>query len=735
MSDVPRYYLDRRGDAHPKLGCVLIETETEFLQHVRSEQPLHLRGPLLCDWATQVAQARDWKVEFLSSPATTLLNAIPGLTLAQAQAMLDRLGSRFDTLALPISVTDLLQIFAPADLWNAMPTGEHAAQWLLWLDVTEPSDFLVPLLTVQAQQWSHECAEVLQPIYAVTNPLAAQRLLRVWLHIETGKMDTADPFPLPVPIHWIREAHEAWRQAMVRTEGGFYAELTRIALPSDLQTAAAQVAYSYFHANIAHLERLDSASQARLRSLLTRAETAELTRLRPPATPSPLPTELADVLRWFTREYLPYRQWQAEHGDPAAGAWVAQIAREYAAWLLRIYPVALHSADNANYNALSVASARRLRENREDGVTFWIILDGMIYSDAEVLLSKIETESRLTRALLRPVLSPLPTITRFCKPALMNGTTQTSLAGDTDPIPTFEGAELLRRDSDPAAALQYATNGKIYVWSLVEPDASYHQLGADRATILRNVQSELEKAAYAIKAAALAVPDNLRLRIVLSTDHGRLLTPASRLHSVPPDMESHGRTAYGMSHQTPTRDGYHIVEDTVTLFGSRFDLPCDVTVPLDGNAFRKNNDATGTEQFCHGGLYPEETIVPWAEILRDRKTPTIRVMVRGKAKAGTRGTLEITLENSSSIPVVLRTLTLYPGSQMPVVIPFEKELRGLTKREETADIERWFRAADAERSVAIAIFDLTNGSSFEIEAEVTLSSIEMYQRENLLEDL
>ena len=735
MSDAPRYYLDRRGDARVSPNCALVESETEFLQRVRSEAPLHVRGSLLCDWATQLAQARGWKVQTLSSPTATLQNAIPGLTLEQAQALFDRLGSRFDTLTLPVSVADLLQVFAPADMWSDAPAYKHVAQWLLWLDATEPSDFLAPLLTAQAQQWRQECAEPLQPLYAVTNQAAARRVLREWLHIQPGLANMADPFPLPVPIHWLREAHEAWSQAAVRTDGGFYADITRAALPSELQTTAAQVAYAYFKANIAHLERLDASSQARLRSLLTQAEHAELSRLRPPAMPTPLPAELPDVLRWFTREYLPYRQWQAEHGDGAAATRIAQIARQYADWLLRIYPAALHSAGSTSYHALSIACARRLREDRGDDVTFWIILDGMVYSDAEILLNRIETEPRLARETLRPVLSPLPTITRFCKPALMNGSTQTSLAGETDPVPTFEGAELLRRDSDPAAALQYATNGKIYVWSLVEPDASYHQLGADRPTILRNVQSELEKVAYAIKAAALAVPDNLRLRIVLATDHGRLLTPANRLHSVPPGMESHGRAAYGVSSQTPTRDGFLIEGETVTLFGSRFDLPCDVTVPLDGNAFRKNNDATGTEQFCHGGLYPEETIVPWAEILRDRKTPTIRVMVRGKAKAGTPGTLEITLENSSTIPVVLRTLTLHPGGQMPRVIPFDKELRGLSKWEETADIERWFRAVDAERTAATASFELANGSSFEVEAEVALGSIEMYQRDNLLEDL
>jgi transposase len=137
----------------------------------------------------------------------------------------------------------------------------------------------------------------------------------------------------------------------------------------------------------------------------------------------------------------------------------------------------------------------------------------------------------------------------------------------------------------------------------------------------------------------------------------------------------------------------------------------------------------------HGGLYPEETIVPWIEILRDRKTPKIRVVVRGKARAGTRGTMEVTLENSSAVPVQFRALTLRVGGQRSVIIPFDKELRGQTRREETVEIERWFRKAGAESTVATATFGLTNGSSFEVEAEVSLSSIEMYQRDNLLEDL
>lgn len=735
MTNTPHYYLDIRGDASEKPDCILIESEIDFLQHVRSDTPLQVRGELLCNWAMRLAEARGWKLERLFSPTTTLMYAIPQLSLEQAQVLLAQLGSHFDTLSSPVEVADVLHILAPADLWSDDPTREHAAHWLLWLDRTDPSDFLMPLLMAQAQQWTSKCDEALHLAYAVTSRTAAQRLLRQWLHIEAGKVDFLGTFPISVPDYWVSEAYTTWSEAAVRTDGGFYAALGDGWIPSELQTVAAKVAYTYFKANITQFERVNPSSRARLRKHLTSTEIADLTRLKPPVTPSPLPEDLSKVLHWFTNEYLPYRHWQAESGDPTAAAQIAQITIDYAHWLLRIYPEALHSASGTDYGFLSIACARQLRTKRDEGVTFWIILDGMLYSDAQILLGKLETEPRLARETFHAVLSPLPTITRFCKPALMNGTTQTALDGNTDPVPTFEGAELLRRDSDPAIALQYAKNGKIYVWSLVEPDASYHQRGADRPTILRNVHSELDKAACAIQAAALAVPDHLRLRIVLSTDHGRLLTAASRSHAVPYGMESHGRAAYGKSNETPTRNGFLIDGDLVTLFGSRFDLPCDVLIPLDGNAFRMNNDAGGTEQFAHGGLYPEETIVPWIEILRDRQTPKIKVMVRGKSKPGTPGTLAITLENSGTLAVIFRALTLHVGAQTAVEIAFGTELRGQTKSEETGEIERWFRTIDAERATATATFDLTNGSSFDIEAEVVLSSIEMYQRDNLLEDL
>jgi hypothetical protein len=735
MSAGPRYYLDRLGDARLKPGCRLIESEVEFLRHIRTSAPCHLRGKILCEWAAQLAQARGWEVVFLSSPTKTLLDSIPGLTEAQAQELLVLLGSRFDILPTPITASVLLQTFVAADFWCDEPSTKHAAQWLLWLDANDVPNCYTPLLAVQSEKWMRDCNNVLQPAYAALNREAARDVLRGWFRIEISASFLPEVFPLKVPPHWVQEAQATWQQAAVQTAGLFYAEIARIELPQELQKAAAKAAHTYFCANIAHLGNLDPTSRAYLRRHLTIEENAELVRLRPPATPSPLPLGLPNVLRWFQREYLPYRLWQSQYGDEATAAIITQIAMEYACWLLQAYPTAMHSTNSEEYECLSIACARHLRESRENHVTFWIILDGMLYSDAEALLDMIETEPRLTRETLRPVLSPLPTITRFCKPALMNGTAHATLAEEPDPIPTFEGAELLRRNIDPAVILRDAEAGKIYVWSLVEPDASYHQRGADRATILRNVQSELEKTANAIKTAARAVPNALRLRIVIATDHGRLLSPARRTHSVPAGMETHGRAAFGASAKLPTREGFLIEAGIATLFGSRFDLHCDVMVPLDGDAFRMNNDATGFEHFSHGGMYPEETIVPWVEIVRDRTTPKIRVIVRGKARAGAYGTLEIVLENASTVPVVLRLLTVRPAGQIPIKLPYDLELRGQTRFEGEAEIQRWFRAAEARLATATACFEQTNGTTFEVEAEIDVQSVEMYQRENLLEDL
>lgn len=108
-----------------------------------------------------------------------------------------------------------------------------------------------------------------------------------------------------------------------------------------------------------------------------------------------------------------------------------------------------------------------------------------------------------------------------------------------------------------------------------------------------------------------AVPAEIPLKIVITTDHGRLLARSTRRKSIPAGMIGHGRAAWGVSGRQFEQTGYFIEDNVVYLHGERFGLPNDAALCLNDDSFYTNDGKTGVEFYPHGGVYPEEVIIPW----------------------------------------------------------------------------------------------------------------------------
>ena len=136
-------------------------------------------------------------------------------------------------------------------------------------------------------------------------------------------------------------------------------------------------------------------------------------------------------------------------------------------------------------------------------------------------------------------MSPIPTITETSKKALIHGCTPRD-AVDEDSSAMSDSVRFVSENQDLAAELGKATIGSFFVWSNLEPDRTYHT-NADKQALLDKVDGALRTLADRIVKAASEVPAHLRLRIIVTTDHGRLLGPSKRTIPVPEGMESHQR--------------------------------------------------------------------------------------------------------------------------------------------------------------------------------------------------
>jgi len=178
------------------------------------------------------------------------------------------------------------------------------------------------------------------------------------------------------------------------------------------------------------------------------------------------------------------------------------------------------------------------------------------------------------------------------------------------------------------------------------------------------------------------------------------------------------------------------------LYGERFGLADDITIILDESAFLTSDGKQGAERYAHGGLFPEEVVVPWIELERD-VVPTqearagIEIRITGKGRAGQRGVLDIEIVNTNEFPAVLSSVNLLFGEKRRLeTLDLEREIPALKEHHEQVNLELWPSRDEAQLASASAVVCWPSGEYVEVSAVIDLKSEELYWRDtSLLEDL
>ncbi len=723
--------LDRQGDGNPPSAYLVVESEAQFLNTALSGRPLLVRGEALCRWAETFLRGRGTAYREIESPVAALRRACPALTVAQATELKAALGTNLDRISESLTVRGILQAVYPSGPWDLHPSRAHAARWLLWLADQLVAPYVSPLVTLQAERWASECDAAEEGLYGASNREAACRLLNDWLGLGEGAdalMRELGPFPVDVPDNLLRQVRERWSVEIQQSGGASYERISARPIPSRLAEVIAEEAYGYYsrHTEAVSLQVIQSLELA-----LPASYGSRLRNLVPPEDPGAVPSSRIEILAWFLECYLPFRQWQAEHGGDSARKRVTELAREFAEWYLAAYPVALHGGDG--HAELTFTLSGNLQSGAAEGVTLWVILDGMHYPDSQLLARALQQSSlRLSVEAHRAALAPLPTITMFCKPALQSGAPPAVAIADRGT--SLSSVQSIPRNQDPAERMRTAVPGDVYVWSVLEPDSTYHTQ-ADRPSVVAAARGQLIRLADQIAGAMLAVPDGMPLRCVITTDHGRLLGPSVRALEPPDGMVAHGRAAWGSSAKIFDQSGVALEGDVAYLQAQRFQLPDDCAIILGDASFITADGRRGTELFTHGGCYPEEVIVPWVELVRDRTKPRAVCRLTGAGRAGSPGELNLHLENAGDIPLALVSLSLRFGDAPPKRAGLAGTAAPRSSLDAPVPVDSWPTKAQASRASALVTLEQQSGARWEFQATVTIESEEMYAREDILGDL
>lgn len=724
------HYLDLKKDADPPSGSIPIETEKEFLRLALSHSPLLVRGKSLCAWAETFWSERGIPFITCASLTDELAATCNGITPEHSVTLLEKHGDALRNLPRPLSLVSVLDALSPADIWHQPTSLHHAARWLTWLYTTNPGEYLDPLLQAQAATWHRAAEETLKPLYEIVHSEEAHALLRRWLCITPPYLrQPSKPFPLSVPAGLRADALGEWRLKTINTQGAFFEELSRELVPPELLSLAADLVSDYLTHNP---QLLTERHLRRLRVFLPDPKTESLRKLLRPPPPPPVPDDIQHIFTWFIDNYLPYREWAILVGSQPDISRTSELAHAFALSFLDWYPHVVLGQQPL----ISFQKAGQLRERKDNEVTIYAILDGLNVPDSFSLLKHIAARTnRLTILQNELCFSPVPTITEICKQALKRGYTPRIAANDPNPDPPH--VKILPEKKALEYLLQTAQPGDLLIWSIMEPDETYHSKGYDRQTLKKVVSDRLESVADRLVNAVLAIPDDKKARLIVTTDHGRLLNASERTTQAPPGMRPHQRAAIGTSGAAFPPTGILLQDNAgiAILNSDRFHIPEDAAVVLGEGSFLMEDGRSGTELFPHGGVSPEEVIIPWIEFAKDAESPKIVCTISGEGQESTQGTVHIVIQNPSNMTLRALTLALVLSPTRQLQLPIDRAVGPWTTVDLDAPLTHWPSEPESRRASSQLHLQKPNGDQFVVIPAITLKVTGFQSRTDILDDL
>jgi len=734
QSDQPNILLDPVGDAIVPEGYTLVDTEVEFLRQALSSDRLFIRGESLCRWAERFYQGRDVSFRRVDSPSRTLRNICPDLSEPQAGSLAGKLVKSGRVPEHRWKIVDVLTgLYPEQSFWRDPPSLEHAARWLLWLNEVHPDEDVQVLLRHQAQMWREQAEDLLKSLYAAYDRKHAEQLLSEWFLLTARSYLLPDlpEFPLPLPARWRKRISDVTRDWLVENDEQAIDYLRAERTGREAKQTVAKKCATYYHK---HPERLDTRKYNDLQPYLSEHNRKLLEPLIPPPEPEPFEgkQQPSNVLQWVVERYLPYRQWCVRYGSTQQRGHSEQLAREFFDWLLKFYPRALQHTEWQSY--LVFRRVRGEMNKDADALTLLVVLDGLGWLDALQLHQYISQQSeRLKNLPPCPLLSALPTITPFAKPAIVKGECPSLALDETNPVPDV--GELLPEGNIPNQRLEQAKRGDTLIWRINEPDKTYHER-YNSDTISQDVSFELRNLAEKIVNAVQSVPEGIPVRLLITSDHGRLFGESRRRHKPPEGMQVKGRAAWGRIEVPFEVRDYWYDPDTglVYLHAERYGLQEHVAVPMDTDMFVAEGGRGGEEQFAHGGIHPEEVVVPLLEYLRDVHPPRLSPTVTVQGQVGREGKLLVSVRNSEDYPVTVEALRLRMGQERWQELPVQQEVEALSSIETTL-VLRTLPAKAQWKQVRAELRVRVRDVPFEVGGSIVDESREMYQKTDLLGEL
>lgn len=358
-------------------------------------------------------------------------------------------------------------------------------------------------------------------------------------------------------------------------------------------------------------------------------------------------------LTWAVQEYLPYRFWLEEIGQLRGD--VVEFAHRYSEWLYRRYPAMRYGSPQMIHRALP-----SLKEQmKSDAPVLVLIVDNFnakFFSD----FRRYMQEAGFFSESLDYYISLLPSCTEISKKALLTGkpepfkgtglekpvlaTWQHELPGRIVRYLPHIGAlrEIRRRDAD------------VYFLNYLPLDIAFHQdeqqIGISHAQAVR---SHLRALARDVRAFSLRIGAERDLQVITLSDHGSTRIPADAPNLIDPAffanrVEDKHHRYVRISDKELSQLPENIRFQCYIFERGSFDLDENYLAAKQHYRFKPTSESV----YVHGGLTPEETLVPVSVFLPAEVT--LKELDIGLLQKDFRYGVRI------EIPLVLANVNAYP---------------------------------------------------------------------------
>lgn len=391
----------------------------------------------------------------------------------------------------------------------------------------------------------------------------------------------------------------------------------------------------------------------------------DLETLLLPETPV-VPDENWDDQRWLTwaiDEYMPYFAWLIRNNQSRVHQ--QACVQVYETWLLRRYPAWLAENDSPLVTK-QFSYLLDLLDQEPNSLVVWLIIDNMAWWHAR-FLDEFCQDQNLHLQKLQCGISMVPSITAISKRALATGIAVSEMPKTSISQCAQEKLQILGIRScivnNKDQALRYAHDSNIYqciIWF----DNFLDIIAHDRKdfpddSVVKGYFRDLS--IYLGKMHSVALAQGRAFHVLIGSDHGStLLPPDAPVLSLPraavevsdiwDDLNEQSYTAtvsgraallkesLGCSHER--LDKWYYLEKAT------YHLPQDYIVPRGYAAVARK-----PRGWCHGGLTPEETIVPLMHLTpQPIEVKALGVTIQGQIRVRLPSSLNVVIHNPNPIP-------------------------------------------------------------------------------------